>query len=125
MDKDEWESRSHDEPLHSDLREVADLLMVAPLSANTLGKFSTGIADNLISSIFRAWDIYGKPCIVAPAMNTLMYESPITQDQLRFLQETLKVKVLPTVEKKLMCGDIGKGGMLGVPEITEIVKTTL
>ena len=63
--------------LHIDITKVADLLLVAPLSANTMGKFANGLADNLLTCVFRAWN-FQKPCIVAPAMNTQMYISPIT-----------------------------------------------
>ena len=98
---------------------------MAPLSANTLAKFTTGLADNLLACIFRAWNARARPCIVAPAMNTLMYESAITATQLNFLQEKLGVQVLPTVEKKLMCGDVGLGAMLGVFEIKQAVISTL
>ena len=55
-------------------------------------------------------------------MNTFMYEHPITESQERFLRETLKVKVLATVEKTLMCGDVGKGAMASVDSILEAVS---
>ena len=79
-DQDEWEGweKRADPVLHIDLTKIADLLLVAPLSANTMAKFSHGLADNLLSSVFRAWNFNQKPCIVAPAMNTQMYQSPIT-----------------------------------------------
>jgi len=57
-------------------------MLVAPLSANTLAKFSQGLCDNLLSSVFRCWDMRKesvKPVIVAPAMNTFMYEHPLTE----------------------------------------------
>ena len=61
--------------------------MIAPLSANTLAKFAGGLADNFITDVFRAWPFkkiddkwqIQKPVIVAPAMNTNMYEHPITE----------------------------------------------
>ena len=118
-DKDEWESwkKRSDPVLHVELRKVADLLLIAPLSANTMGKLANGLADNLITNVFRAWDIGAEACVVAPAMNTFMYQHPITAVQEQFLREKLKVKVLPTVEKVLICGDKGLGAMQGIDEI--------
>ena len=54
-------------------------------------------------------------------MNTFMYENPITEIQQKFLRETLKVKVLPTVEKVLVCGDKGLGAMASVDSIVSVV----
>ena len=64
--------------LHIELRTVADVLLVAPLSSNMMAKFVNGLADNLLTNVFRAWDINTKTCIVAPAMNKFMHEHPIT-----------------------------------------------
>ena len=54
-------------------------MLIAPLSANTLGKISNGLADNLLTCIVRAWNYKEKPLVVAPAMNTCMFENPITE----------------------------------------------
>ena len=79
-DKDEWESWSKrsDPVLHVELRKVSAVLLVAPLSANTMGKFANGLADNLLTNVFRAWDIKTESCIVAPAMDPFTYQHPIT-----------------------------------------------
>ena len=61
--------------LHIEFRKWADLLVVAPLDANTLAKFALGLSDNFLSCVFRAWD-FARPVILAPAMNTLMWQSP-------------------------------------------------
>ena len=82
-----------------------------------MGKLANGLADNLITNVFRAWDFEAEACVVAPAMNTFMYQHPITGIQEQFLKEKLKVKVLPTVEKVLICGDRGLGAMQGIDEI--------
>lgn len=73
-DKDEWESwkLKGDKVLHIELRKWAHIMLIAPLSANSLAKISNGLCDNLLMSIVRAWD-FNKPFIVAPAMNTYMY----------------------------------------------------
>jgi phosphopantothenoylcysteine decarboxylase len=74
------------------------LLFIAPLSANTMAKLANGLCDNLLTSVFRCWDFKNKkPVLVAPAMNTLMYEHPITEIQEKFLRDTLGVVIIPTV----------------------------
>ncbi len=96
-------------------------MVVAPMSANSMAKFANGICDNLLTCVFRAWDFKNKPMIVAPAMNTYMYDSKITQMQLDFLTQ-LGVTVLPTVEKVLVCGDRGLGAMAEVKDIIGAVN---
>ena len=75
-----WGKRG-DMVLHIDLVNLADALVISPLSANTLAKISTGLCDNLLTCVARAWR-FKKPFVVAPAMNTYMYEHPITEKQL-------------------------------------------
>ena len=79
-DKDEWAAwnKREDYVLHIELRKIASILLIAPLSANTMGKIANGLCDNLLTCIARCWDIKHDPFIVAPAMNTMMYEHPIT-----------------------------------------------
>lgn len=102
--------------LHNELRKWADIMLIAPLSANTLAKIANGIADNLLTSIVRSWcpstfQQVKKPIIVAPAMNTFMYTHPITAKQLNIiLSPDFGIEVLKPVEKILVCGDIGMGG---------------
>jgi phosphopantothenoylcysteine decarboxylase len=115
------------EVLHIQLRKWADILVIAPLSANTLAKVVAGMADNLLTSVVRAWDTTGKidgvhkKILVAPAMNTAMYLHPITAQQVRVLEEEWDwFEVLPPQQQKtLACGDIGSGAM---KEWTQIVK---
>ena len=76
--------RRDDPVLHIAFRQWADLLIVAPLDANTLAKFALGLADNFLTCVFRAWD-FAQPVILAPAMNTLMWQSPVTLRHLRQL----------------------------------------
>eukprot|EP00347_Sterkiella_histriomuscorum_P002072 403369581 len=75
MEEDEWSAwtKRDDYVLHIELRKLASMLLIAPLSANTMAKISHGICDNLLTNIARCWDFKGKvPFIVAPAMNTMM-----------------------------------------------------
>ena len=109
--------------LHIELRRLASLMLIAPLGCNTLSKLSHGMCDNLLTCIVRAWDLRSKkyPMIVAPAMNTVMYEQPNTTTQLEFLTDTLGFKVLPTCHRKLICKDEGLGAMLDVKSIIKVV----
>lgn len=126
--------------LHIELRRWADVLVVAPMSANTLAKVVNGLSDNLLTSVIRAWDTDGKVdgvrkrILVAPAMNTAMWQHPITAKQIRVLEEDWGIKegaadteqgwfeVLRPQAKILACGDIGGGGMKEWKEIVEVIK---
>lgn len=95
---------------HINLNKWADITIVCPATANTINKLAAGIADNLLTSLFLAHD-RSKPYLIAPAMNTLMYEHPATQASLKKLNKW-GVQILPTSEGYLACGDIGKGKLL-------------
>ena len=153
-DDDEWSfprspdgrwSRG-DRVLHIELRQWAELLLLAPLDAHTLGKIAVGLSDNLLTCVFRAWE-HPRPIVLAPAMNTLMWESPQTARHLRTLLEDHGVEgaALPRarlpeaylphfgepscphlhlvgpISKRLACGDTGVGGMASVEELVEAV----
>jgi phosphopantothenoylcysteine decarboxylase len=146
-DVDEWPGTGYsrgDEVLHIEFRNWADILIVAPLDANTLAKFALGISDNFLTCVFRAWD-FSKPVILAPAMNTLMWESPVTLRQLRQLLEDRgtgpfprewsldeapfvfaahapRIVLVPPQAKRLACGDVGMGAMAEVAQIAEVVR---
>lgn len=124
-DADEWTSWSKmgDAVLHIELRRWADVFVVAPLDANTLAKVSNGQCDNLLTCVARAWD-FKKPMLVAPSMNTAMYDHPVTAKQL----ETLKswgMMVIPVVAKRLACGDVGAGAMAEWQSVVECAKNAL
>ncbi|KAM9061024.1 phosphopantothenoylcysteine decarboxylase isoform X1 [Sarcophilus harrisii] len=124
-DADEWEMwKSLSDPvLHIDLRRWADLLVVAPLDANTLGKVASGICDNLLTSVIRAWD-RTKPLLFCPAMNTAMWEHPVTAQHMEQLKGFGYIEI-PCVAKKLACGDEGLGAMAEVCTILGKVKEIL
>jgi hypothetical protein len=82
---------------------------------------ANGICDNLLTSVFRAWD-WTRPIVVAPAMNTYMWESPFTNMHLGALKNLFGVSVIPPVEKELACGDVGVGAMAGIGDIVNKVK---
>lgn len=127
-DSDEWGSpwTRGSSILHIELRRWADLMVIAPLSANSLAKMTAGLCDNLMLSVARAWDTTGetdvlrrkKLIIVAPAMNTAMWKHPITTQQIKILEDWSIskspdgwIKLLAPIEKKLACGDVGDGAM--------------
>lgn len=124
-DKDEWElwTKRSDPVLHIELRRWADLLVIAPLDANTLGKIASGICDNLLTCVVRAWDT-SRPLLFCPAMNTAMWLHPITAQQVSKLKEFGYVEI-PCIAKKLVCGDEGKGAMAEVSTIVSTVKQYL
>ncbi len=121
-DADEWNYEYGGTVQHIALREWADMILIAPLSANTLAKLANGLADNLLTSVMRAWHLE-RPVIVAPAMNTFMWEHPATAIHLKTLEgwyEHFSV-VQPTV-KKLACGDTGIGALAEIPNIVIAVE---
>ncbi|XP_026167170.1 phosphopantothenoylcysteine decarboxylase [Mastacembelus armatus] len=121
-DKDEWELwiQRSDPVLHIELRRWADLLVIAPLDANTLGKIASGICDNLLTCVVRAWDT-SRPLLFCPAMNTAMWQHPITAQQVSKLKEFGYLEI-PCISKKLVCGDEGKGAMAEVSTIVSAIK---
>lgn len=88
-DEQEWSEwkAMNDAVVHIELRRWADLVVIAPLNANTLAKVAAGLCDNLVSSVMRAWEVRQKPVILCPAMNTAMWMHPITAKQLNQLAE--------------------------------------
>lgn len=124
-DADEWSSWSGrgDPVLHIELGKWADLMVIAPLDANSLAKMASGLCDNLLLCTARAWDL-GKPLFFAPAMNTRMSEHPVTAPQI----DTLKswgFREIPCVAKTLMCGDTGLGAMAEVDTIVQWIGRCL
>jgi phosphopantothenoylcysteine decarboxylase len=106
--------------LHIEMRRWADLLVIAPLDANTLAKIAHGFCDNLLTSTLRAWD-WSKPVLLCPAMNTMMWENKPTPEQIHLLQ-TWGAAIINPIEKTLACKDIGMGAMASVEDITMVVK---
>ncbi|XP_022694026.1 phosphopantothenoylcysteine decarboxylase-like isoform X1 [Varroa jacobsoni] len=114
-----WNKRS-DPVLHIELRKWADIFVIAPLDANTMAKMCTGICDNLFTCVVRAWDL-NRPLLFAPAMNTFMYEHPLTRKQIGKLTAFGYIEI-PAISKKLVCGDTGLGAMANVDTIVEVTR---
>ncbi|KAM5539441.1 hypothetical protein V8D89_006893 [Ganoderma adspersum] len=123
-DKDEWgphgDYKIGDPILHIELRRWADIVLIAPCSANSLSKIANGLCDNLATSLLRAL-APTTPTYVFPAMNTLMYEHPLTEQHLRIVREVIGYNVVGPIGKKLACGDIGMGAMTEWRDIVQIV----
>ena len=110
---------------HIDITKWADVLLIAPATANTINKISCGIADNLLLQTILACK---KKIIIAPAANTNMIENPITTKSINNLKN-LGFEVLQTQTKELACKDIGNGAMLEPIDIfhktcKELLKTS-
>ncbi len=140
-DEDEWARPwvRGNKILHIELRRWAHVLLLAPLSANSLAKMVNGVSDGLLLSVVRAWDTTGlvdmkqKRIFVAPAMNTAMWRHPITKKQIAILEDEWGdselnpgwVTVLRPVEKELACGDIGDGAMMDWRQIVGYIESYL
>jgi phosphopantothenoylcysteine decarboxylase len=147
--RDEWPGlryRRGDPVQHIEFRKWADLLIIAPLDANTLAKLALGICDNFLTCLFRAWD-FSKPIILAPAMNTLMWNSRLTARHIgqllldhcelktlpddwslanaadHFARQAPNMILIPPQSKRLACGDVGLGAMAEVVTIAEAVRS--
>lgn len=146
LDEDEWPGASYERGapvLHIELRRWADVLLIAPLDANTLAKLALGLTDNCLSCVYRAWD-RSRPVVLAPAMNTLMWEHPATARHLRQIADDFgagaaaapleldglcawinergtSLRVLAPVSKRLACDDVGVGAMVGRGELVRVL----
>jgi phosphopantothenoylcysteine decarboxylase len=150
LDEDEWPGAGYqrgDAVAHIELRRWAELFLIAPLDANTLAKLATGLCDNCLTCVWRAWDMT-RPVVLGPAMNTLMWEHPFTRRHLRcvaadagaghlpghldqdqlipLINERCKaLHVVAPISKALACGDVGVGAMAEVAEIVAAVDQML
>ena len=106
---------------HVDLATQADVILIAPATANTIGKIANGLADNLLTETVMA---AACPIIIAPAMNTGMWENPIVQENIKKL-EKLGYHVVDAEEGALACGLVGQGRLAKVDRILEKVEEVL
>lgn len=109
-----------DQVKHIDLAQNADVLVIAPASANIIGKIASGIADDLLSATVVA-AATTTPVYLAPAMNTNMYENPIVQENIAKLRK-LGYRFIEPKESMLACGVVGKGALADVDEIVDIIE---
>ena len=156
LDEDEWPGRADGGRYErgdarcrtlSNCSKWADIFAIAPLDANTLAKLAVGLCDNCLTCVWRAWDA-ARPVVLAPAMNTLMWQNPFTRRHLRALaadagaghipahlaDDTLvqqindrspTLRIVGPITKALACGDTGVGAMAEVPEVIAAVQAML
>jgi len=105
---------------HIEIAKQTDLFLVAPATANTIAKLANGFADNMITSTALALPTTVKK-VLAPAMNTKMYENPITQENLSKL-EKYGWQIIQPIETVLACGDKGIGALADIETIIKKVK---
>jgi phosphopantothenoylcysteine decarboxylase len=125
-DQDEWPAsryRRDDPVLHIEFRKWADMLVVAPLDANTLAKFALGFCDNFLTCLFRAWD-FSKPVILAPHGRTSSVPPDWSLETAaeHFAELAPNLILIPPQSKRLACGDVGVGAMAEVTTIAEAVR---
>jgi len=105
-------------PLHISLAEWADVMIVAPATANMIGKLAAGLADDVVCCTAMAVTV---PIVIAPAMNERMYKNKLVQANIERLRE-LGMEVLEPEEGWLSCGAHGKGRLPSVPELVRVIK---
>jgi phosphopantothenoylcysteine decarboxylase/phosphopantothenoylcysteine decarboxylase/phosphopantothenate--cysteine ligase len=103
---------------HIGLAKGADAVVIAPATANVIGKIACGIADDLLTTVVMASAGYGKPVVICPAMNTAMYENPIVSSNIAKLAG-LGYSFVEPRESVLACGDLGKGALADAGTIIE------
>jgi phosphopantothenoylcysteine decarboxylase/phosphopantothenate--cysteine ligase len=120
-DDDFWQA-THSRPLHIELGEWADLLVIAPLTAHTLAKLAYGMADNLLTNTVLASTC---PVLLAPAMNTDMWLQLAVQRNWRQLLTDSRYHGMMTASGLLACDRIGAGRMAEPPEILTYIQSLL
>lgn len=106
---------------HISLPEWADAMIVAPATANVLGKMAAGIADDALTTTIASC-VARKPIVVAPAMNDKMWENPATQQAIATIRQWTNVTVIEPAEGPLACGTCGKGRMPEIEELQEAIE---
>lgn len=103
---------------HINMSQKASAFIIAPATANIIGKLANGIADDMLSTL--AISTHNIPKIIAPAMNTKMYENIIVQDNIKKLI-TYGYNIIEPKTSLLACGDIGKGALADVEDIIKFI----
>ena len=109
-------------PEHIDLAKRADLILIAPATADVIAKLAHGLCDDLLTTMVLAANA---KVMVAPAMNPQMLEHPATQRNLEILQTRLRYEVIPADFGEVACGDLGQGKMASVETVVASVAAKL
>jgi phosphopantothenoylcysteine decarboxylase/phosphopantothenate--cysteine ligase len=107
--------------LHVELCHWADLALISPLSAGCLSRLASSSANDLISTLFLAWQKH-KPFLFAPAMNSEMWSHPFTQENIKKVISLDWVGLIPPATGLLACGDVGPGKLPDVSYLAELVE---
>lgn len=118
---DMWEKISDWKPEHISLGEFAELLLVAPATANTIANFACGLAPDTLSSTYLATKA---KVVIAPAMNDAMYEHPATQANIATLKGR-GVKFIEPACGNLACGKVAKGRLADIDDILKFIISEL
>lgn len=105
---------------HIDLAKEADVFLFAPASANSIAKLAHGLADNMVTATALALPPH-TPKLLAPAMNTRMYDNPLTQNNLQILKDC-GYQEIPPRASRLACGDVGRGALASLDTIIQSVQ---
>lgn len=105
---------------HISWAKWADVGIVAPLSANTLAKLACGLADDALTTVLMAVPTK-TPIVLAPAMNTAMWENPVVRRNLRWLAELGRYAIVDPASKRLACGDVGPGALPDPSDLLALV----
>lgn len=117
VETDLFDESNEDPIAHITLAKWADLMIIVPATANIIAKVTHGISDDLLSTTFLACN---KHKMICPAMNTQMYENPITQKNIQACKD-LGYQILDPVVGHLACNDTGKGKMIEPADIVEAI----
>lgn len=117
-----WDEDKGWQPGHIELADKADLLVVAPATANTLANFAHGLAPDLLSSIYLATPAH---VMLAPAMNGKMLQHPATQANLHTLRQRGHTLIEPQKDGMLACGYEGEGKLATVDTIIDAIVNHL
>ncbi len=110
--------------IHIDLAREPHMFVVAPATANFLGKLAAGLGDDLLSTLFLAVEPRERPVLLAPAMNTAMFNNPVVRENI----ERLKQRGFETADPEsgtLACGDVGKGRMVEPSALLQLIRGKL
>ncbi len=118
---DQWALGANSDIRHVSLADDADVLLVAPATANTIGKMARGIADDALSTLYTATRA---PTVVAPAMNSNMLAHPAVQENLEILRAR-GVRIVEPGSGHLACGWLGPGRLAEIPDIVEAAMAAL
>ncbi len=119
---EQFEALGEWRPEHIELAQKADLLLIAPATANVIAKLATGICDDLLTTIVMA---SRAKIMLAPAMNPNMFEHPATQHNLNILENRFRYEIIPPDFGEVACGDFGQGKMASLDVILTSITSMM